>query len=111
MGESAKFTWDDNKDRENRRKHGLPLVAAEALLLDPLHLDSPTRWAAAGELRRILVDKQTEGCYLAFTHGASGRDTRCRFARPAGKERRAYQESNRELAVEGPHRDRTVAAP
>jgi uncharacterized DUF497 family protein len=30
MGESANFTWDDNKDRENRRRHGLPLVASEA---------------------------------------------------------------------------------
>ena len=91
MGESAKFTWDDNKDRQNRRKHGLPLVAAEALLLDPLHLDSPTRWAAAGELRRILVG-QANRRVLSCVYAWGERKRHALSVRPASrKERRAYQ--------------------
>ncbi|HJW79286.1 MAG: BrnT family toxin [Microvirga sp.] len=85
MGESAKFTWDDNKDRENRRKHGLPLVAAEALLLDP------TRWAVAGELRRILVG-QANRRVLSCIYAWGERKRHALSVRPASrKERRAYQ--------------------
>ncbi|MFL5169567.1 MAG: BrnT family toxin [Microvirga sp.] len=91
MGESEYFRWDDNKDRENRRKHGLPLLAAEALLRDPLHLDNPTRRAVAGELRRILV-RQAQRRLLSCVYVWAGRKRHAISVRPASrKERRAYQ--------------------
>lgn len=35
------WTWDDEKDRINRRKHGLPLSIGEVALADPLALSQP----------------------------------------------------------------------
>jgi uncharacterized DUF497 family protein len=88
VGESENFTWDDNKDRENRRKHGLPLLAAEALLGDPLHLDNPTSRAVAGELRRIQAQRRLLSCVYVW----AGRKRHAISVRPASrKERRAYQ--------------------
>lgn len=60
MGKGANFTWDDGKDRENRRKHGLPLRLSELVLFDPQHLDLPTRLAVGGELRRQLIGEVGE---------------------------------------------------
>jgi uncharacterized DUF497 family protein len=91
MGESDHFEWDDAKDRENQRKHRLPLRYAELILADPGHLELPTRLAVSGELRQMLIGK-VAGTVLSCVFVWAGAKRRVMSVRPASrKERRAYQ--------------------
>lgn len=35
MSQSADFEWDDDKDRENQRKHGVSFALAQLAFVDP----------------------------------------------------------------------------
>jgi uncharacterized DUF497 family protein len=45
-----RFTWDDAKDRSNRRKHGIGFEEAVRVFADPLHLSRQDR-IEGGEMR------------------------------------------------------------
>jgi uncharacterized DUF497 family protein len=38
-----RFTWDEAKDRSNRRKHGIGFEEAVRVFADPLHLSRQDR--------------------------------------------------------------------
>jgi len=44
------FTWDERKDRANRRKHGISFETAALVFEDPYHLSARDR-EVEGELR------------------------------------------------------------
>lgn len=56
------FTWDEAKNRSNRRKHGISFETAVRVFLDPLHLsrqdrivEGEERWQTIGMVNRVLL--------------------------------------------------------
>lgn len=56
------FTWDELKDRGNRRKHGIGFDTAVRVFLDPLHLthmdritEGEERWQTIGRVGGVLL--------------------------------------------------------
>lgn len=57
-----RFTWDEAKNRSNRRKHGLSFETAARVFLDPLHIsgrerivDGEERWQTIGRINDVLL--------------------------------------------------------
>lgn len=56
------FTWDELKNRRNRRKHGVSFDTATQVFLDPLHIsrqdrivDGEERWQTIGVVNGVLL--------------------------------------------------------
>jgi len=55
------WTWDPEKDRRNRARHGLPLSLGEVVLADPLAVSLPDphpdadRWDTVGMVEEMAV--------------------------------------------------------
>jgi uncharacterized DUF497 family protein len=88
------FEWDEHKERENFKKHGVHFRAAVNVFLDPLRMErldidreSESRWQTMGFFGDVLFVVYTE----------RGENTRIISARPAEPfERRVYH-GNREI--------------
>jgi uncharacterized protein len=57
-----RFTWDELKDRSNRRKHGISFDTAAQVFLDPLHITrqerivaGEERWQTVGMVNGVLL--------------------------------------------------------
>lgn len=57
-----RFTWDELKDRSNRRKHGISFETATRIFLDPLHIsiqdrvvEGEERWQTIGMVDGTLL--------------------------------------------------------
>jgi uncharacterized protein len=57
-----RFTWDEQKDRSNRRKHGISFDTAARAFFDPLHIsrqdrivDGEERWQTIGNIGGALL--------------------------------------------------------
>lgn len=90
MGRTDEFEWDDDKDRLNQSKHGIPLRFAVILFDDP-HLVEKAGKTIHGELRFIAIGTLGDrvlSCVYAYAQ--SGR-RRLISLRPASRaERRLY---------------------
>ena len=89
------WTWDKNKDRANRQKHGLSLSTAQLVFDDPLALsrldphNEEERWQTVGRIASVLVF--VVHAFPAQTGEAeTGRIISARKA--TAHERRAYEE-------------------
>ncbi|MGB8480830.1 MAG: BrnT family toxin [Acidobacteriaceae bacterium] len=58
----VRFTWDAEKDRGNRRKHGISFDIAARVFLDPFHLsrhdrvvEDEARWQTIGMVDGVLL--------------------------------------------------------
>jgi uncharacterized protein len=58
----VRFEWDDAKDRQNRRKHGIGFEAAALVFDDPNHrseqdrfVDGAERWQRIGWVNELLL--------------------------------------------------------
>ena len=92
-----RWTWDENKNQANKRKHGLSFEAARYVFADPLALSRPDpypyeeRWQTIGAIGELVV-------FVAHTWPESdpkageevGRIISARKA--TANERRAYEE-------------------
>ena len=70
--DSASFEWDDEKDKFNRKKHGVPFVLAQYAFADPdrVILDDVTH-STENEKRYFCVGKIGEGIVtVRFTYRA-----------------------------------------
>ncbi len=95
-----RFTWDEDKNLSNQRKHGVSFEAAARVFLNPLHLsvqdhteDEEQRWQTVGQIDDLTVVLVAH----TFTEeGAADEPTeviRIISARPATrKERKRYEE-------------------
>lgn len=93
------WTWDENKNRTNRRKHGLSFETAKLVFEDPLMVQRPDpnpggdRWHTVGMISNVVV-------IVAHTwpqpeNGAGTEAGRIISARKAtAHERRAYEEGD-----------------
>jgi hypothetical protein len=59
---APRFTWDEDKNLSNRRKHGVSFELAVRVFLDPLHLsvqdrveDGEQRWQTLGLIGGVAV--------------------------------------------------------
>lgn len=57
-----KFTWDDNKNRSNKQKHGVSFEEAARVFFDPLHLSrqdriesGEQRWQTLGSVYGVTI--------------------------------------------------------
>lgn len=57
-----RFTWDEDKNRRNLRKHGISFDTAMRIFLDPMHItrqdrivDGEERWQTIGSLNGVLL--------------------------------------------------------
>jgi len=94
------FTWDEDKNLSNRRKHGLSFEIAARVFLDPLHISvqdrievGEQRWQTVGQINGLAV------VLVAHTFTEEGpldepvEVIRIISARPATrKERKRYEE-------------------
>ena len=80
-----KFEWDENKNRLNKKKHGISFETAKLVFLDPYrkeyyddeHGDDEERWITIGKAGNIL--------YVVFTERNFGTTVRLISARQATK--------------------------
>ena len=90
--EVPEWTWDPEKARLNRRKHGLSFAEAVIALEDPLALTVPDR--ARDEERLVTVGQDSEGRFIVVAWIPLGRGGRIISARRATpRERRNYEEN------------------
>ena len=87
------WTWSMDKDRQNRRKHGLGFETAQLVFDDPLALSQPDphsgeeRWRTVGRISAVTV------LVVHTWPDASDRTGRIISARKAtAHERKAYEE-------------------
>ncbi len=61
MGRKLRWTWDDEKNRANKRKHGLSFEASQYVFADPLAVSRPDpypyeeRWQTVGLIGELMV--------------------------------------------------------
>jgi uncharacterized DUF497 family protein len=85
------WTWDPEKDTQNRRKHGLPLSVAEVALADPLALSQPDPHPD-GDRWNTLAVVQGRTLFIVHTWPEDGSPGRIISVREATRrERKAYE--------------------
>jgi uncharacterized protein len=92
-----RWTWDDNKNRTNKRNHGLSFEAAQYVFADPLAVSRPDpypdeeRWQTIGLIGKLTVFVvHTWPESEPVTGEETGRIISAR--RATAYERRAYEE-------------------
>ena len=95
-----RFEWDENKNRSNRRKHGVSFEEACLVFRDPLHVsvmdrieNGERRWQTFGLVQGIVVlvvahtvaEEDTEGEIIEVIRIVSAR-------RATPRERRRYED-------------------
>jgi hypothetical protein len=91
--EVPEWTWDPEKARSNRRKHGVSFAEAVIALEDPLALTVPDRMRA--EERLVTIGQDSEGKLIVVAWipvDLSGRIVSARKATP--REKRSYEEKS-----------------
>lgn len=93
----VRWTWDENKNRSNLRKHGLSFETAALVFADPLMLQRPDphpeeeRWLTVGRVGNVVVVvSHTSPDSETSPEPGMGRIISARKA--TSHERRAYEE-------------------
>ena len=87
------YEWDDNKARENEKRHKISFKEAAAVFLDPSHVTFSDPVHSISEDRFIAIGRGIGGKLLAVVYTERGKMTRIISARRATKsERRKYEE-------------------
>lgn len=93
----VRWTWDENKNRSNLRKHGLSFETAALVFADPLILQRPDphseegRWLTVGLVGNVVVVvSHTSPDLETGAEPGMGRIISARKA--TSHERRAYEE-------------------
>lgn len=96
----ARFTWDEDKNLSNQRKHGVSFELAARVFLDPLHMsvqdrieDGEQRWQTVGQIDDIAVVLVAHTFMEEGPTDAPVEVIRIISARPATRrERKRYEE-------------------
>ena len=87
------FEWDDNKDKKNRKKHGVSFEEASTVFADPLALTIPDPLHSEEEDRFIAMGESHRRRLLVVVFTERGEKIRIISARVATqRERRDYEE-------------------
>ena len=89
------FEWDEEKARENLRKHKISFEEAKTTFGDPFLMTFPDPEHSESEERYINIGSSSKGCVLIVIHTERGRNIRIINSREAtASERRAYEEGS-----------------
>jgi len=89
------FEWDEEKAKENFRKHKVSFEEAKTVFGDPFLMTFSDPEHSDSEQRYLNIDISSKGEVLVVVHTERGRNTRIINCRKATtKERRAYEEGN-----------------
>ena len=89
------FEWDDEKARENRKKHGVSFEEAATVFGDALSLTIDDPLHSEGEERFVIIGSSIQGRTLVVVHTERGDDIRLISARVATpRERKIYEEGS-----------------
>jgi uncharacterized DUF497 family protein len=87
-----RFTWDLNKERRNKRKHGVGFQEATAVFADSLAVTVSDPDHSTGEERLLTVGKSNTAQLLVVCHVEQGDTIRIISARRAtAHERKDYE--------------------
>ena len=67
-----RFTWDEAKERRNKRKHGIGFQEATTVFGDPLAVTVSDRDHSSGEERLIPIGQSSAGGLLVVCHIEQG---------------------------------------
>ncbi len=90
-----RYEWDNEKDKENRRKHKMSLSVGISVFDDPYRLEAYDNREAYGEDRFVTIgmDKELDTLYVCYTMRSAANATRLISVRRAEKhERRLYEQ-------------------
>lgn len=90
-----RYEWDEEKDKENRRKHKMSLSAGISVFDDPYRIEAYDGREVYGEDRYITIgmDKELDTLYVCYTMRSSENSTRLISVRRAERhERRLYEQ-------------------
>ena len=83
------FVWDDEKDKKNRKKHGISFESAAYVFADPYRIEYPDEAHSDDEMRYDVIGLVDKVLFVVYTEREDA--TRIISARKAtAKERSAY---------------------
>jgi uncharacterized protein len=89
------FEWDTNKDRANKRNHGVAFSEAATVFADPLSLTIYDEEHSVSEERELTIGLSIYARLLVVSHTQRGDNIRIISAREAeNDERRDYEEGS-----------------
>jgi len=92
-----RFTWDEAKDRSNRKKHGIDFETAAQVFLDPLHMTREDR-IVGGEQRCQSIGRVGGVLLLLVAYTVADEDEEMlriiSARRVTRRERMEYEEAN-----------------
>lgn len=87
-----KFEWDAEKERANRKKHGVSFQEATTVFGDPLAATIPDPDHSRGEPRFLTIGYSTSNRLVVVSHTEEGENFRIISAREANPhERKTYE--------------------
>jgi len=87
-----KFTWDTEKEKENKRKHGVSFAEATTVFGDPLAGTIPDPDHSVGEPRFLTIGHSANHRLVVVSHTEEGDNFRIINAREATThERKSYE--------------------
>lgn len=87
-----RFSWDPNKERRNKRKHGVGFQEATTVFGDPLAITVSDPDHSTGEERLFTIGQSSTGRLLVVCHIEQGDTIRIISARRAtAHEREDYE--------------------
>jgi len=88
------FEWDEEKAKENLRKHKIDFTEAKTIFNDPFSITIPDTEHSIGEHRYIDIGQSSKGQILVVVYTERMSNIRIISCRSATKlERRIYEES------------------
>jgi len=88
-----RFVWDEQKDRQNEKKHGIAFADALSVFGDPLSLTIPDLTHSSDEERFVIIGRGKLETVVVVAHTEQAGQIRIISARSATKrERRCYEE-------------------
>ena len=92
--------WDDNKDRLNRKKHGVGFDTAAMVFMDPYYIELPDEEHSDDEIRYDIIGLVDNVLFVVCTD--RGESTRIISARKAiASERRLYNGHRSQMDLSG----------
>jgi uncharacterized DUF497 family protein len=92
---SLTFEWDEEKDRANRRKHGVGFDEAKTVFNDPRSITISDEQHSAEEDRYLDLGFSAQGRLIVVSYTERGANIRIISCRKATKsERKAYEQAN-----------------
>jgi len=86
------FEWDEGKERDHLRTHGISFTEATTVFGDPFGVINRSRKHALGETRYVIIGMSNRNHLLLVAYTVRGRTRIISARKVEPRERRAYEE-------------------